>query len=103
MTIILNSEAGPGGTRAQDFVTTTVEPILSSAGIEFSVERTKGVDDASRIGREVLGKPGGRKTIAVVGGDGTIHDLLNGILLTSSSSKAIAVDLVLMLVSLPTQ
>lgn len=109
LTIIVNPKAGGaggGGIKAMEFLKRFVEPILRVAGIKYTIIQTKGVEDAGRIGREVLAKQGGigRNTIAILGGDGSVHDLINGIMITSSS-KPIEIDLVIMyalLVFIPT-
>jgi diacylglycerol kinase family enzyme len=92
--IILNPNSGQNN--SNNLFISIIKPILISAQIQFNLFITKGVDDAGSIGRQILAsKPGTRKTVMILGGDGTIHELLNGIILTSTS-KSIIVDLIIM-------
>lgn len=55
----------------------TVEALLQGAHIEYEVHATKGVGDAEKIVRELTER--GENDVMVLGGDGTLHEVLNGI------------------------
>lgn len=59
-----------------------VEPIYDRLKIPYKVYETTGVRDAGRIGRQILGEVTEPKTVTVVivGGDGTAHELIEGVL-----------------------
>ena len=65
--------------------------MLEDAGVAFKAKFTGGVDNAIAISRKAAAK-GHRKFIAV-GGDGTIHDVLNGIAEFVFSDEAAGVSL----------
>lgn len=83
--VVINGSAGGG--RAQSFFSRVVEPLLRLADLPWRSHATMGVDDAGRIGRESVveaRKEGRRAVLAILGGDGTTHELLNGLLLDKS-------------------
>ncbi|MFP5500888.1 MAG: diacylglycerol/lipid kinase family protein [Candidatus Sericytochromatia bacterium] len=49
---------------------------LEAAGLPFTVRHTAGPGDGTRLAREAI--EGGARTVVAVGGDGTIHDVVNG-------------------------
>lgn len=49
---------------------------LEAAGIAFEARETSGPGDATRLAREAL--RAGATTVVAVGGDGTIHEVVNG-------------------------
>ncbi|MBO4323510.1 MAG: YegS/Rv2252/BmrU family lipid kinase, partial [Clostridia bacterium] len=54
-----------------------IEEILERRGVEFKIHDTSEPKDATRIARELT--ESGAENIVAVGGDGTIHEVLNGI------------------------
>lgn len=70
--LIANPAAGRG--RSRDVVLRTVEA-FKSRGVRFDLELTKGPGDAANIARRALDK---FEAIVVVGGDGTVNDVLPG-------------------------
>ena len=55
-----------------------MEETLRSLGLEPEVRTTEGPGDAARIARQGVGE--GRRLVVAVGGDGTVHEVVNGIL-----------------------
>ncbi|ORX39162.1 ATP-NAD kinase-like domain-containing protein [Kockovaella imperatae] len=83
--VIVNPAAGHG--QAADFVRAKVEPLLKHCQIAYKIHQTSGVKDAGRIGQEIqnsipLEEP---RLVIVAGGDGTAHELIEGILDQSSA------------------
>ncbi|GMK55849.1 hypothetical protein CspeluHIS016_0209050 [Cutaneotrichosporon spelunceum] len=87
--VLVNPVSGAG--KAPDFVEYRVLPLLIALGIDYDVHVTKGVNDAGRIGRELLlereqrvsegkVKRGDVTTVVVGGGDGTAHEFMEGVL-----------------------
>ncbi|BEJ15762.1 hypothetical protein CspHIS471_0503670 [Cutaneotrichosporon sp. HIS471] len=87
--VLVNPVSGSG--QAPDFIEHCVLPLLNSLDIDYDVHVTKGVNDAGRIGRELLHereqrvsegkvKPDGVTTVVVGGGDGTAHEFMEGVL-----------------------
>ena len=75
VTVILNPAAsGGGGARLQP----TVEGELARRKIPFTLLRTEAPGHAETLAREAA--RGGAELILVVGGDGTLHEVANGIL-----------------------
>jgi YegS/Rv2252/BmrU family lipid kinase len=75
MTLIVNLHAG--GRKARRAVH-DVERTLDSLGLEYGVQVTTSAGDATRIARR-RAEQGGRFLVAV-GGDGTVHEVVNGML-----------------------
>jgi diacylglycerol kinase (ATP) len=72
--IIANPLAGRGrGTRA----VATIQRVLSGEGVTFDLTETRGPHDAIRLAREAAGQA--YEAIVAVGGDGTAHEVVNGI------------------------
>ncbi|MDA0680301.1 MAG: YegS/Rv2252/BmrU family lipid kinase [Proteobacteria bacterium] len=73
--ILLNPAAGRGraGRRAESIVR-----IMQSCGIQSSLVMSEGVGDLERLASEFAAS--GAKQIVVAGGDGSIHEAVNGIL-----------------------
>jgi len=71
---IMNPAAGGGrcGKRAPAALAE-----LRAAGIELAVKETRAPGDATRIAREAYAQ--GRREFVVVGGDGTVHEVINGL------------------------
>ena len=93
--IIVNPKAGPDGARIDEFLERILEPLLDYTSTKYRTHRTRGVGDAGQIGRKILrGKK--QATIAVLGGDGTVHELLNGVLLKEAKQQEAQLDLILL-------
>jgi diacylglycerol kinase (ATP) len=74
--LIINPSAGRGaGSRARP----TLEKILGQAGVSYGITETSGPGDATRIARELTLGPD--DVIVAVGGDGTAHEIVNGLVL----------------------
>jgi diacylglycerol kinase (ATP) len=73
--VIANPNAA-GGRGAR--VLPDLERRLRKAGLEFEIERTSGSGHATALARRAL--ESGTSRILVVGGDGTIHEVANGLL-----------------------
>ncbi len=73
--LIVNPTAGGGrcGSRAADAATR-----LRAAGLEVSVSTTAGAGHAVALAREAA--ESGATTVVAVGGDGTLHEVVNGLL-----------------------
>ncbi len=72
MLLIVNPRAGNGhGT-----VLSRLVDALGTNGLAVDVERTRSPGDATRIAREAVER--GRRFIVAVGGDGTVHEVVNG-------------------------
>ncbi len=56
----------------------TVKRVFDEAGVPYEVRIAKDPDDARRISAEIS-RLEGEKSIVVLGGDGTLHDVFNGI------------------------
>jgi diacylglycerol kinase (ATP) len=74
--IIINPAAGRG---AGEHIRPTLEKILDRAGVSYEVTETTGPGDATRIAREAFLGPD--DVIVAVGGDGTAHEIVNGLVL----------------------
>lgn len=81
--IVVNLKAGPSQELLEQSVRDIERDWLGPAGVSYRIHTTQGPGDAGRIGQSIIEDQGGRegstRTIMVVGGDGTIHELLNGI------------------------
>lgn len=75
MVLIANVRAGRG--RVADSLP-EVRSHLEQRGLEYEIRETEGPGHATEIAREVL-KAGGRFVVAV-GGDGTVHEVVNGMI-----------------------
>ena len=73
LTVIVNPHAGRRRV-AQEIP--DLEKALADRGLPYEIEMTRGPGDATRIAREALER-GGRYLVAV-GGDGTVHEVVNG-------------------------
>jgi YegS/Rv2252/BmrU family lipid kinase len=86
VTVILNPAAsGGGGARIQP----TIEAELARRKIPFTLQRSEAPGHAETLSREAA--RGGAELILVVGGDGTIHEVANGILNQGTNPPPIAV------------
>ena len=93
--IIINTKAGPDSSRIDAFITQILDPLFERTSTAYTIQRTQGVGDAGRIGREIM-QAKKQATIAVLGGDGTTHELLNGVLLDEAKRAKMQLDLVLL-------
>lgn len=71
--LVVNPRAGAGAAKAR---LPALRKALEDAGARFDVALTEGPRDATRIVREAL--RGGAAGVAVVGGDGTLNEAVNG-------------------------
>ncbi len=86
ITVILNPEASGGaGARIQP----TVERGLDQRNISFDLLRTEAPGHAAALAREAASN--GAKALLVVGGDGTLHEVANGVLGSGRSAPSIAI------------
>ena len=67
-----------------------VAAMLDEAGVDYRAKFTGGVDNAIAISRKSAA--GGYRKFIAVGGDGTIHDVLNGITEYVASASSDSVD-----------
>jgi diacylglycerol kinase (ATP) len=83
MRIILNPAArhGAGGR-----LRSTIERALDRAGLAFDVVQTEGPGHATELARDAA--HAGCRTIVAAGGDGTVHEVANGILTSDRASDA---------------
>jgi len=72
--IIINPAAGRG---AGGHVRPTLEKILDAAGVSYQITETTGPGDATQIARQL--SPGPDDVIVAAGGDGTAHEIVNGL------------------------
>lgn len=86
--LIINPIAGRGRTRRQ---LPALKALLQEEGIPFELRITAGPGDAVLLAQEAA--QSGAKTIVAVGGDGTIHEVANG-LLTHEESREVALAVV---------
>src|SRR5262245_28853401 len=75
LVVIANPHAG-GGVVGRNLA--DLERTLTQLGLEHRVVRTGGVGDAVRAARAAL--DGGERFLVAAGGDGTIHEVVNGML-----------------------
>ena len=91
MTIICNVRSGRGRVRKN---VPEIEAELERRGLEHEVKLTEGPGHAIQLAREAI--EGGCKFVVAMGGDGTIHEVVNGMIV---DDKAIDPDAVLGIVS----
>lgn len=53
-----------------------IERTLQTKGLDYRIHVTQGPGDATRFAREALGE--GTRFVVAVGGDGTVHEVVNG-------------------------
>jgi YegS/Rv2252/BmrU family lipid kinase len=87
LVVIANPRAGRGRVGAE---LPELERQLNTRGLRYRLELTTGPGDASRAAREAL--EGGERFIVAVGGDGTVHEVVNGMVV---DDRPVAQDAVL--------
>jgi YegS/Rv2252/BmrU family lipid kinase len=75
LTVIVNPHAGR---RHVGEEVPELERNLRARGLDYRLVRTQGRGDAAALAREAL--EGGSRFIVAVGGDGTVHEVVNGML-----------------------
>ncbi len=75
LTVIVNPHAGR---RRVEREIPELERNLRSKGLDYVLLRTEGPGDATRFAREAL--EGGGRFVVAVGGDGTVNEVVNGML-----------------------
>lgn len=73
--LVVNPRSGNGGARK---ALPELQRLLGEAGIDHEVHRTEGRGHATEIARALAAGEG--RYIAAVGGDGTVHEVVNGLL-----------------------
>lgn len=86
--VIYNPVAGRG--RVRD-VWLFLEKALTEAGVEFDVAPTNAPLDAMNLARDAAQK---YERVVAVGGDGTVHEVVNGLLRASNEGETIAMGVV---------
>jgi YegS/Rv2252/BmrU family lipid kinase len=87
--VIVNPAAGRGAARG---VRREVERALARRGVDFTIAETTGPGEAIELAR--VAARGGASVIAAVGGDGTVHEVVNGLLAESSAAPTAALGVV---------
>jgi YegS/Rv2252/BmrU family lipid kinase len=87
MVVIANPQAGRGTIGAE---LPGVERVLKDAGLEYRIVRTTHPGHATQAAREAL--EGGERYLVAAGGDGTIHEVVNGMM---DGGQPVAADAVL--------
>ena len=87
LVVIANPHAGRGRVGAE---MPELERQLNARRLAYRIETTKGPGDATRAAREAL--EAGDRFIVAVGGDGTVHEVVNGMVV---DDRAVAQDAVL--------
>jgi diacylglycerol kinase (ATP) len=80
--IIVNPAAGAGSTRRKWPV---IESLLRDSGLSFDYQLTEGKGHAIEIARTAAGN--GCRYLIAVGGDGTVHEVANGIMQSAGSGR----------------
>ncbi|HEX2064673.1 MAG TPA: diacylglycerol kinase family protein, partial [Acidimicrobiales bacterium] len=73
--VVVNPQAGRRRVRS---AVPVLERRLRSSGLELDVVTTAGPGDATRLARQAAEE--GRHMVVAVGGDGTVHEVVNGLL-----------------------
>lgn len=89
MTIVTNPRAGRGRNAALPRLTAALDEL----GLEHEVELTRRPGEAVALAREAVTERG-RRFIVALGGDGTVHEVVNG-LVDAERGEPVADDLVL--------
>jgi YegS/Rv2252/BmrU family lipid kinase len=87
LVVIANTRAGRGRVGAR---LAAIEDVLREAGLEYRVVRTTHPGHATEAARDALRQ--GERYLVAVGGDGTVHEVVNGML---TDDRPLAADAVL--------
>jgi YegS/Rv2252/BmrU family lipid kinase len=87
MVVIVNPQAGRGKVGAE---LPGIERVLTDGGLEYRIVRTTHPGHATQAAREAL--EGGARYLVAAGGDGTIHEVVNGMM---DGDRPVATDAVL--------
>jgi YegS/Rv2252/BmrU family lipid kinase len=87
MVVIANPRAGRGKVGAE---LAEVERVLKDGGLDYRIVRTTHPGHATQAAREALA--GGERYLVAAGGDGTIHEVVNGML---ADDRPVVADAVL--------
>src|SRR5688572_20054496 len=82
LTVIVNPHAGR---RRVEREIPELERNLRAKGLDYVLIRTEGAGDATRFAREAL--EGGGRFVVAVGGDGTVNEVVNGMLVAAGSGS----------------
>jgi len=85
MVVIANPHSGRGASLPG------IERALRDAGLDYRIARTGGRGHATELAREAL--RGGARYLVAAGGDGTVHEVVNGML--GDDGRPVAADAVL--------
>jgi diacylglycerol kinase (ATP) len=85
MVVIVNPHSGRGASLPG------IERALRDAGLDYRIARTGGRGHATELAREAL--EGGARYLVAAGGDGTVHEVINGML--GDDGRPVAADAVL--------
>lgn len=83
LTVIVNPHAGK---RHVGQEIPELERTLQARGLAYTLVRTQGRGDATRYAREALGS--GARFLVAVGGDGTVNEVVNGMLQSDGATVA---------------
>lgn len=86
--VIFNPAAGHGRARSQ---WPQIETALRSSGVEFDLVATKAPLDAMSLAREA---PEKYSRVVCAGGDGTLHEIINGVLRASDELETVPIGIV---------
>ncbi len=87
--VVLNPMAGHGAAMK---AFPQVEQELRAAGVDFEVAPTRAARHAVEIAREAPAK--GYEKVIAVGGDGIVHEVVNGLLQASNEGETIALGII---------
>lgn len=82
--VIINPMASGGITRIKWM---HIGRLLDKAGLKYDHRFTEGPDHATELARDAVSQ--GYRQVIAVGGDGTIHEVVNGLIDKSGKSKAV--------------
>ncbi|MFQ5550513.1 MAG: diacylglycerol/lipid kinase family protein [Gemmatimonadales bacterium] len=86
-TFIYNPAAGPRG-RGRGLNAREIERTATAAGLDATLAQTRDPGDACRLAEAAAHR--GADVIVAVGGDGTVHEVANGMLSSGSAGSALA-------------
>jgi diacylglycerol kinase (ATP) len=81
--VILNPQANRGGARRQ---WSAAEAVLAERGVRYSLTRTRGRGHATELAARAVAE--GWPAVIAMGGDGTVHEVVNGLLLAPGDAPA---------------